>query len=78
MSDLQKLISLFDEWGVPFTRKEGDWHTGPDDTAEPLIVLEIGPDSDDSDADKVIGYMGFVTEFAFTPEGSFRWIGVWE
>lgn len=66
-SDKDKLIALFDEWGVPFGLDEED-----DDT----IVLEADAWADKGA--KVVGYSSFVTHFTFDKDGGFVQIGIWE
>lgn len=61
-TDEQKLIDLFDEWGVVYT-----YHK---DAGAVVIEANDGP--------KNKGYSGFYVEFDFAPDGSFDYLGVWE
>lgn len=66
MTDKDKLVTLFEEWRVPYAPDEED-----DDT----IVLEADAWSENP---KVAGYGGFVTHFTFDKDGGFIRIGIWE
>lgn len=62
MTDLDKLTSLLDEFGVEYHLTDiGDWKN---------VSMRYGDR-------KVGGYVGFGTEFNFTSDGSFHGIGAY-
>lgn len=64
MTDKEKLIKLFDEFGIGYD--VGEYNDGTQ-----RVLLEKGNK-------KVIGYSGFFTEFYFDGEGKFIEVGIWE
>jgi len=69
MTDKEKLVKLFDEFGIFYKFDE----TG--------LVLNIkeGRDQDKPiNERKVIGYSYFYTDFSFTKDGEFINVGIWE
>lgn len=64
MTDKEKLIKLFDEFGIGYDVVE-------DNDGTQKVLLEKGNK-------KVIGYNGFFTEFYFDGEGKFIEVGIWE
>jgi len=68
MTDLERLMDLLHDWGVPFERhprREG---------GTSLAVENPSPDKHP----KVTGYVGFVTEFEFDEHETFVKMGAWE
>lgn len=68
MTDQQKLAALLKEWKVPF-RVSGDKFTNQEKITIESEGVQEGP---------VTGYIGFITEFMFSPEGKFINMGIWE
>lgn len=65
MTDLEELTALLDKWGVPYETR----------SAYGGSAIEI---VNDRTRPRVSGYSGFYTEFKFTVDGSFEFIGAWE
>jgi len=68
MTDIEKLKTLLDEWGVGYTEAIGVKSSRSD---EKLITVEKG------DA-LVEGYSGFYVDFHFSSEGKFKVIKILE
>lgn len=70
-TDKERLVDLFRGFGIAFE----DQGIDPPDPNYPgatsQIVLE-------SRTEKVCGYLGFNTDFAFDAEGKFVSVGIWE
>ncbi len=64
MSDIEKLMELFTEFGIEFTT--GVTHEGYD-----RILCSEGKA-------KIDGYNGFYTTFEFDENGKFKEMGAWE
>jgi hypothetical protein len=75
MTDLDKLCSLLDGWGVAYKEKQ---------EAEGTVLTltpnhELNPDTGRWETTgSITGYMGFICEFRFTLDGKFKDIGIWE
>lgn len=65
MTDREKLVALFEEWGVLFNNY-------------PMPHGEMSMIVDAKICEKAKGYKGFYTEFSFDAEGKFKDMGVWE
>ena len=71
MTDFEKLKTLLEGWGVPYSAGEMQ---ADGDNLQAIEVTVNGPDDD-----KVVGYNGFLVTFAFKiDDGSFVNIGIWE
>lgn len=67
MTDRDKLVSLLDEWGVPYTEDKR------------VIILEADSQYQDLvGRGKIRGYGGFVTHFTFDENGGLLHVGIWE
>ena len=72
MTDLAKLTSLFDEFGIGYETKE---------YFEPALIPKVLRLTDikcEKGKDKISGYWGFFTDFTFNPDGQFVGMGAWE
>lgn len=63
MNDLEKFKKLMDSFGVEYE----------EDNSGDRIILNFIEGND-----KVLGYSGFYTTFAFTKDGNFIEMGAWE
>jgi hypothetical protein len=71
VTDRDKLKSLLDEWGVPYSE---DVETGL-----PVIILEADSQYQNVPGrNKIAGYASFVTHFTFDENGGFLHVGIWE
>jgi hypothetical protein len=64
MTPLEKLTALLAEFGVGYRIEEGENNIS--------LCLEA------KEHDKVVGYTGFVSEFAFTKDGAFIEVSIME
>jgi hypothetical protein len=71
MTDLEKLTALLREWGVPYKQ------SAESDDVDEFVSITVTRDLH-AEHPKIGGYLGFLTEFKFSKEGSFLWMGAWE
>ena len=67
MTDQEKLKALLSSFGIPFDEVEQQkpgWGS--------LITIRVASEL------PVVGRKGFHSEFAFTPDGKFNVVGIWE
>lgn len=73
MSDKERLISLFSEFGIGYTLGEdSDW-----ESKDNAVLIHNDEWKDEPNA-KVEGYYGFYAQFNFDSAGKFVNVGIWE
>ncbi len=69
MTDLEKVVNMFESLGVPMTL---------DNEENGCTLITLTDSCDDFGEGKVRGYSGFYTYYAFDAEGKFEFIGIYE
>lgn len=70
MTDIDRLKSLLDDWGVP--------HSTSNIGEVPAVLSVAVGGMGAAGSEKVTGYVGFYTSFDFAADGSFVKMGAWE
>jgi hypothetical protein len=75
MSDLDELCALLDKWEVEYDEEQEAEGTVISLSPKQVKSPVTGRWEQDGN---VIGYSGFVCQFSFDLEGTFKHVGIWE
>ena len=76
MTDLEKFIDTYKQFGIDVKTIEEDYKTTEEDYN---IRIDLnGHDESSTESDKFDGYSGFCSDLEFTKEGKFIRQGFWE